>query len=121
MYYGFCTTDNNILCFLSTKTAYLYDFWRIVTCDTEDWCKGSWKLSFAFTGHFKYIQIENIYFKLYWFFHNITVLLPFLSYIILQKNSAVKRLNAINRIQNKVFVYITYVCVPFIYYVYIYI
>ncbi len=103
------------------QTAYFYDFWRIMTCDTEYWCKGSWKLSFAVTGHFKYIQIENIYFKLYWFFHNITVLLPFLSYIILQKNCAVKRLNAINRIQNKVCLHNICMCTVYLLCIYIYI
>ncbi len=27
--------DNNQKCFLSSKSAYYYDFWR--SCDTEDW------------------------------------------------------------------------------------
>ncbi len=36
-------------------------------CDTEDWSNDCWKFSFAITGIkyiFKYIKIENWYFKL---------------------------------------------------------
>ncbi len=49
--------------FLSNKTTYKSNFWRIMW----DWRLGCWKFSFAITGIndiFKYIQILNIYFKL---------------------------------------------------------
>ncbi len=32
---GSTNIDNNHKCFLSSKSAYYYDFWR--PCDTEDW------------------------------------------------------------------------------------
>ncbi len=53
---------DNKKCFLSIKSAYYNDF-----CETEDWSNGCWKFSFALNRnqlHFKYIKIENGYFKL---------------------------------------------------------
>ncbi len=33
----FSDIDNNKKCFLSSRSAYENDFWRIMSCDTEDW------------------------------------------------------------------------------------
>ncbi len=47
--------------FLSTKSAYNNDFWRIMW----HWRNSCWEYSFAITTiHKKYIKIENRYFKL---------------------------------------------------------
>ncbi len=33
----FSNIDNKNKCFLSSRSAYENDFWRIMSCDTEDW------------------------------------------------------------------------------------
>ncbi len=33
----FSNIDNNKKCFLSSRSVYENDFWRIMSCDTEDW------------------------------------------------------------------------------------
>ncbi len=62
---------------LSSKKAYSNDFWR--SCDTEDWSNDAENLALHHRSkiYFKYSEIENSYFKLY-FFHNITVFSVFL-------------------------------------------
>ncbi len=60
--------DDNQKCFLSSKSAYLNNFWR--SCDTEDWSNdaGNTALHHRNTLHFKmYNPIENCYFKLQYF------------------------------------------------------
>ncbi len=56
--------DNNQKCFLRSKSAYYYDFWR--SCDTEDWSNDAENTALI-TG-INYIlidiHIENIIFKL---------------------------------------------------------
>ncbi len=54
MYYGFhknikqpnCYIDTDKKCFLSTRSAYSIDFWRI----TKDWSNDWSKISFVITG-----------------------------------------------------------------------
>ncbi len=56
--------DNNYKCFLSSKSAYYYDFWR--SCDTEDWSNDAentdliTEINYTLTD----IHMENSYFKL---------------------------------------------------------
>ncbi len=52
--------DNNQKCFLSSKSAYYYDFWR--SCDTEDWsndAENTALINYSLTD----IHIENNCFK----------------------------------------------------------
>ncbi len=55
--------NNNQRCFLSSKSAYYYDFWR--SCDTEDCSNDAentdliTEINYCLT----FIQIESIYFK----------------------------------------------------------
>ncbi len=51
--------DNNQKCFLNSKSAYYYDFWR--SCDTEDWSNDAENTEINYT--LTYIHIENSYFK----------------------------------------------------------
>ncbi len=56
-------TDINQKCFLSSKSAYYYDFWR--SCDTEDWSNDAENTD-SITGIYyilKYITIDNSYCK----------------------------------------------------------
>ncbi len=56
--------DNNQKCFLSSKSAYYYDFWR--SCDTED-CSNDAENTALITEinyNLAYIHIENTFIKL---------------------------------------------------------
>ncbi len=56
--------DNNQKCFLSSKSVYVYDFWR--SCDTEDWSNDAentaliTEINYSLTE----IHIENSYLKI---------------------------------------------------------
>ncbi len=56
--------DNNHKCFLSSKSAYYYDFWR--SCDTEDWSNDAENSALITEINYilQYIIIENSYLKL---------------------------------------------------------
>ncbi len=56
--------DNNHKCFLSSKSAYYYDFWR--SCDTEDWSNDAENTALITEINYilTYIHIENSDFKL---------------------------------------------------------
>ncbi len=49
---------------IDNKSAYYYDFWR--SCDTEDWSNDAENTALITEIHysFKYIKIENCYYKL---------------------------------------------------------
>ncbi len=70
--------DNNKKCFLSSKSAYYNDFCR----NMWHWSNGCWNFSCINPGInyiFKYIKIENSYFKLYSYvkiFHNMWLFWP---------------------------------------------
>ncbi len=55
--------DNNHKCFLSSKSAYYYDFWR--SCDTEDWSNDAENTALITEIKYiwQYINTENHYFK----------------------------------------------------------
>ncbi len=56
-------TDNNEKCFLSSKSAYYYDFWR--SCDTDDCSNDAENTALITEINYilKYILIEDSYFK----------------------------------------------------------
>ncbi len=56
-------TDNNQKLFLSSKSAYYYDFWR--SCDTEDWSNDAENTDLITEINYTllYIHIENSSFK----------------------------------------------------------
>ncbi len=56
--------QHNQKCFLSSKSAYYYDFWR--SCDTEDWSNDAENtdLITAINYILQYNHIENSCFKL---------------------------------------------------------
>ncbi len=56
--------DNNRKCFLSSKSAYYYDFWG--SCDTEDWSNDAENTAYITGINYilQYIHTENSYFKL---------------------------------------------------------
>ncbi len=66
MYYGFhkhlnvFNIDNNNKCFLSSKSAYYYDFWR--SCDAEDWSNDAENTALITEINYilKYIHIDLI-------------------------------------------------------------
>ncbi len=63
-FYSSFSIDNNQKCFLNSKSAYYYDFWR--SCDTEDWRNDAentdliTEINYTLTD----IHIENSWFKL---------------------------------------------------------
>ncbi len=64
--------DNNQKCFLSSKSAYYYDFWR--SCDTEDWSNDAENTALITEINYRltHIHIENSYLKIDMIFHNVT-------------------------------------------------
>ncbi len=60
----FFNIDNNHKCFLSSKSAYYYDFWR--SCDTEDWSNDAENTALITEINYSltHIHIENSWFKL---------------------------------------------------------
>ncbi len=56
--------DNNQKCFLSSKSAYYYDFWR--SCDTEDWSNDAENTALITEINYSltHIHIENSCFTL---------------------------------------------------------
>ncbi len=65
---------NNQKYFLSSKSAYYYDFWR--SCDTEDWSNDAENTALITEINYSltHIHIENSYFQLI-IFHIFTVFL----------------------------------------------
>ncbi len=55
--------NNNQKCFLSSKSAYYYDFWR--SCDTEDWSNDAENTALITEINYSltHIHIENTYVK----------------------------------------------------------
>ncbi len=77
-YFIIFNIDHNQKCFLSSKSAYYYDFWR--SCDTED-CSNDAENT-ALITEIKYsltdIHIENRYLELQKYFTIFTVFTVFL-------------------------------------------
>ncbi len=73
--YLFFNIDNNQKCFLSSKSAYYYDFWR--SCDTEDWSNNAENTALITEINYilKHIHTEASYFKLYKYLNIFTVFL----------------------------------------------
>ncbi len=70
--------DNNQKCFLSSKSAYYYDFWR--SCDTEDWSNDAENTAAHHSNQLQFTIYSNrkqLFLIIIIIFHNITDLLYF--------------------------------------------